>query len=335
MSTTTPDLQTMTMTELIQLQTKLAEAIKQRFERSLALMFTDIVGSTPYFSRFGDVAGRQLQQRHYDLLKKALAAHDGRVVDTAGDGAFSCCPSVEAAANVAIDLDTELMTQNLAYSADHQLTLRVGIHWGSVLTDGAVVSGDAVNVCARVASAADPTETWLTQAAFQELPSALRLRCKFVGVVPLKGVAPMPLAKLMCRNSALFPDRVLFREPGEQVLLPAKDVIAFGRLPHSDEVQGNDVVLVVADSEKQKHISRWHFELRRLPRGFVLRSVTEQPTEVDGKLLSKGDEVDIRPGSVVNVAHVLTLEFLATETFQLSSGLGDQTITAPPARAPR
>ena len=43
-----------------------------RFERRRALVFSDVVGSTPYFARFGDEAGRQLQQRHVDLLNAAI-----------------------------------------------------------------------------------------------------------------------------------------------------------------------------------------------------------------------------------------------------------------------
>ena len=41
-----------------------------RFERHLALNFTDIVESTRCFAQFGDEAGRRLRQLHFDLLKR-------------------------------------------------------------------------------------------------------------------------------------------------------------------------------------------------------------------------------------------------------------------------
>ena len=46
----------------------------------LALVFSDIVGSTPYFERFGDAAGHQLQQLHFDVLGRCLPARGGRVI---------------------------------------------------------------------------------------------------------------------------------------------------------------------------------------------------------------------------------------------------------------
>src|SRR5438876_508462 len=62
------ELEQLTMTEIIRLQDTLSQVLKRRFEKNMALVFTDIVGSTPYFQRFGNEAGRGRQQRHFDLL---------------------------------------------------------------------------------------------------------------------------------------------------------------------------------------------------------------------------------------------------------------------------
>ena len=44
----------------------------------------------------------------------------------------------------------------VVYAArDHQLQVRIGVHWGPVLTDGQIVSGDSVNLCARVAASSN------------------------------------------------------------------------------------------------------------------------------------------------------------------------------------
>jgi predicted component of type VI protein secretion system len=59
-----------------------------------------------------------------------------------------------------------------------------------------------------------------------------------------------------------------------------------------------------------RQISRWHFELRRYPDGFVLRNISQGQTEVDGVPVPKGSELRIQVGSVVRVARVLTLTFL-------------------------
>src|SRR5947208_13902327 len=104
------------MTELIQLQTSIGEALKRRFEKHLCLAFSDVVGSTPYFARFGDAAGRGLQQRHFDVLNRALEKHGGRVVDTAGDGAFTVFLPAEAAASTFLTMENLISMPNASYA---------------------------------------------------------------------------------------------------------------------------------------------------------------------------------------------------------------------------
>src|SRR4051812_10312414 len=91
------EFENLSLAEIIRLKDELSQTLKRRFERNLCLGFTDIVGSTAYFSRFGDEAGRGLQQRHFDALNHVLEKGGGRIVDTAGDGAFTCWQSVEGA----------------------------------------------------------------------------------------------------------------------------------------------------------------------------------------------------------------------------------------------
>jgi class 3 adenylate cyclase len=80
-------LETLSLTEIIRLQNQLSDVVTRRFEKPLALCFSDIVGSSQYFARFGDEAGQRLQQQHVDLLSEALTGTDGRIIHTAGDGA--------------------------------------------------------------------------------------------------------------------------------------------------------------------------------------------------------------------------------------------------------
>src|SRR5262245_50807820 len=106
------DLETLTLTEAIRLQARLSTYIDKTFQRDTALVFSDIVGSTAYFARFGNEAGRSLHQRHLDLLQLVVADRGGRIVDTAGDGAFLCFAGVEGACNAMIDLQRRIMADN-------------------------------------------------------------------------------------------------------------------------------------------------------------------------------------------------------------------------------
>lgn len=299
----------LSMTELIRLQDVLSKAIVRRFEKRLALVFSDVVGSTPYFARFGDEAGRKLQQRHTDLVAHAIAS-GGRIVDTAGDGVFVCFEDVTKAVRAMVALLRSIVDDNDARAVEHRLHVRIGIHAGPALTDGTLVSGDAVNFASRVAGSAASGELRISQAAFNELADAeLRLRSHRHRNVELKGVqAPHDLFSVEWLDATKFPTKVRF-EDGSELRLPTLDVIRFGRLRDQGDGTGNDVVITLSDPNLQSRVSRWHFELHRRAAGFILKSVSASTTEIDGKTVGRGEEVLLPPGAKVKLGGAVTLEF--------------------------
>ena len=146
-----------------------------------------------------------------------------------------------------------------------------------------------------------------------------------VVLLAIKGFAdPVELMRLEWRDPDRFPGAVRIHETGEEILLPDKEVVTFGRLRDIDGVEANDVVLVLPDPELANQISRWHFELRREADGVVLHAVSTRPLEVDGRPLARGEHALVEAGSIVRVARVVTLTFVSR-----SPAAGDTTGTAP------
>jgi len=302
------DLGTLGLTEIVRLQNQLQLELRRRFERTLLMAFSDIVGSTPYFARFGDAVGRQLHQLHFDLLGQAAADAQGRIVDAVGDGVFCVFPGVEAGVRGIVAFERAMARENAARAREHQLAVRIGLHWGSVLTDGAVVTGDSVHVAARVARAAEPGGVCLTRQAFLEFGPSLRLLCRAIGTRELKGVAqPVELLELDWRDPAAFPRQVLIEETGQQIALPQQDIVSFGRLHEPDGPRANDIVLSHPDPDRTRQISRWHFELRRAPDGLRLRTLSDGVTTIDGRPVERGIDVPVSRGTRIGVAETLTL----------------------------
>lgn len=301
----------LTMTEIIRLQTALSQELARRFERTVALVFTDIVESTRYFAQFGDEAGGRLQQLHFDLLERSVSTRGGRIVDKAGDGAFVVFDSAIDAADAMVGLQQLVSTENQNRPRPHQLNLRIGMHWGPVLTDGEVVTGDSVNLCARIASAAQPAQIRLSREVSTQLDLAQRQRCRPLDSVPLKGITrPVELLELPWRDHARFPGQVLIHESGESLALPPLDTLCFGRGESAQRPGMHDVILAVPDTMATRQISRRHFELLSRADGYVLKPLSGQLTEVDGVVVQRDQEWPIGPGSVVRLAQVVTLEFL-------------------------
>ena len=306
----------LSMTEIVRLQSLLQQELTRRFERQMLLVFSDIVGSMPYFTRFGDAAGRQLQQLHFDLLEQGTGPFQGRVVDTAGDGAFLVFADAGSAVQSVVAVQRLVSQLNLSRARAHQLQLRMGLHWGPVLTDGSAVSGDSVNLCSRVAASAAAGEIRLTRAVFQELGSAGRMQCRALGVVELKGVRdPTDVLALDWRDRSLFPTQLRIEETHEIIDLPLQDIITFGRLREHEGLAANDVVLSHPDPQQARHISRWHFELRRRIDGFWMRSLSDSVTEVNGQPAPRGQDVPVKPGDRIRLAGALTLVALQSSRF--------------------
>jgi class 3 adenylate cyclase len=307
------DFSTLGMTEIIRLQNLLQQELTRRFERRAALAFCDIADSTAYFERFGDAAGRQLQQLHLDLLAECLPPRQGRIVDTAGDGAFLTFPGADAAVEALIDFQHRVSVDNATRSREHQLQVRIGAHWGPVLTDGTTVTGDSVNLCARVSGSARGGEMRITRDLYYELAPKHRLHCRPLGAAELKGVTrEVELLALDWRDRSVFPTRIRLEEVGEELELPQQDIVSFGRLRELEGRPANDVVLTLPDPLQAQQISRWQFELRRFADGYRLRPVSDAVTEVDGAAVAKGREVTVRPGTEVRVGRVLSIRFLAS-----------------------
>ena len=300
----------LSMTDIIRLQTMLSSALARRFEQKSALVFSDVVGSTPYCARFGDEAGRKLQQNHIDLVQRASAPVQGRIVDTAGDGAFLCFPDVDRAASAMVELLNLISAANVNCAREHQLAVRIGIHFGPVLSDGAAVSGDAVNYCARVAASADAGEIRVSREAFLAFADVhFRLKCRNLPPAILKGIdRPANLMRLDWRDHTIFPTCVRL-EAGETITLPDQDIISFGRLKERDGIPANDIVLRCRDEAQTLKISRWHFELRRTSACLMIRVLTSAETTLNGQIFEKGTECQIRAGDCVRVGDALSLYF--------------------------
>jgi pimeloyl-ACP methyl ester carboxylesterase len=149
-------------------------------DRMLAtVMFTDIVSSTATAAELGDKGWRDLVERHHGLVRAMLGRYRGQEIDTAGDGFFATFDGPARAVRCA---------QAICHAVpDLGIQVRAGVHTGEVEMIAGKVGGIAVNVGARIASRADPSEV-LVSHTVQGLVSGAGLLFEDVGEHELKGV---------------------------------------------------------------------------------------------------------------------------------------------------
>lgn len=304
------DFESLTLREIIRLQNQLSTCLARRFEKWLAIIFSDIVGSTAYFQRYGDQAGRQIHQQHLDLLAANLEGSDGRIVDTAGDGALLAFTRIEDATEFSIRFHRARWHAYRSTLPEHRWQTRTCIHWGPTLTDGTTVAGDTVNLCAKLAATAHPEQILMTSQAVSELPKQYRPACQPVDSIQLLGLpGTFETFQLHWRDPREMPRYLVILETGQQIAIPDKSVISCGRFSDQTSGNSNDIILALPDPLLSQRISRWHFELRSEDDQLFLRAVSDKPTVVNGINLQKGEKATIENGARVQLSGVMTLTF--------------------------
>jgi predicted ATPase/class 3 adenylate cyclase len=135
----------------------------------LTLLFTDIEGSTRLLQRLGN-AYVDVLQRHHAIVRRHLAFHSGREVDTEGDAFFAVFSDVDAAVNAAAAIQRAL--RHAAWPNGEQIRVRMGLHTGRPTALGSAFVGLDVHVAARICAAANGGQVLLSSATAAGCDSA-------------------------------------------------------------------------------------------------------------------------------------------------------------------
>ncbi|HEV8339344.1 MAG TPA: adenylate/guanylate cyclase domain-containing protein [bacterium] len=135
--------------------------------RLITIFFTDIVGSTAMAEKQDPEEWRQTVARLHSTVGMIVQQHQGRVAQYLGDGLlalFGAQTASEHDTENAIRAALAVQTAVSAMDGAHPIQIRVGIHTGLVVVGELgseakkefTATGDAMNLAARVQSAAPP-----------------------------------------------------------------------------------------------------------------------------------------------------------------------------------
>ncbi|MCS6799064.1 MAG: DUF5939 domain-containing protein [Myxococcota bacterium] len=133
----------------------------------LAVLFTDLTGSTAMYERMGDARAFALVQRHFRTMRAIVERHEGAVVKTMGDAIMACFTTARAAVAAAL----EMIRTHERVCAGESIGLKVGVHEGSCLAvranDRLDFFGTTVNVAARLQARASSGQLVLHESLAQ------------------------------------------------------------------------------------------------------------------------------------------------------------------------
>lgn len=137
--------------------------------KTVTVLFCDVVGSTPLGERLDPEVLRRLMSRYFDAASAALERHGGTVEKFIGDAVMAVfgLPALHEddavrAVRAAVELRATLVTLDDEFERDYgaRIGIRIGINTGEVVAGEGqtLVTGDVVNVAARLEQSAAPGE---------------------------------------------------------------------------------------------------------------------------------------------------------------------------------
>lgn len=131
---------------------------------TIAVLFTDLVGSTAMYSRTGDAPAFRIVTDHFGAIREIVARCEGAIVKTIGDAVMAVFSDPAGCFRAAAELDR--CVQSITCEG-MSLRLRVGMHAGPCIAmranDRIDYFGTTVNLAARLESVANAGEVTMAR----------------------------------------------------------------------------------------------------------------------------------------------------------------------------
>ena len=155
--------------------------------KTVTIVFCDVMGSTALGERLDPEALRRVMSRYFDEMKVSIERHGGAVEKFIGDAVMAvfgiplvheddALRAVRAAADMRVALD--LLNKELEREHGVTLAARIGVNTGEVVagaSEQTLVTGDTVNVAARLEQTASPGEILLGESTHRLVRDAVEV----------------------------------------------------------------------------------------------------------------------------------------------------------------
>jgi class 3 adenylate cyclase len=164
----------------------------------VAIMFTDLKGSTELYDALGDASAYNLVRDHFSFLSDRVQRNHGFVVKTVGDAVMAAFSRPDDAVRAALAIQDDVASFNTARGGGASATpivLKLGLHAGPCIsvTTGDVLDyfGATVNIAARLEHRCCGGELVVSEAVAQdaEAAEALADRTQIGETAMLRGVS--------------------------------------------------------------------------------------------------------------------------------------------------
>jgi class 3 adenylate cyclase len=143
--------------------------LQKRLTKEINILFTDITGSTTFFKTHGDISGRLMLQRHYDMLSPIINYYEGTIVKIMGDSIMAIFYDSYKAVKAAIQMQRKLSEYNVNLPWNELIRIRIGINFGKGIIEDNDVYGNVVNEASKLISIGQPEQILVSESIYEKI----------------------------------------------------------------------------------------------------------------------------------------------------------------------
>ena len=157
--------------------------------RLAAILAADVAGYSRLIGADESGTLRALKAIRAELIDPTIAAHNGRLVKTTGDGLLVEFGSVVDALGCATEVQARMADRNANVPTEARIEFRIGINVGDIVVEDGDIFGDGVNVAARLEALATPGGICVSARVQEDAAGKLDLAFEDMGEQALKNIA--------------------------------------------------------------------------------------------------------------------------------------------------
>lgn len=166
---------------------------------TVAMMFTDIVGSTDITQEKGDATAQKIVHAHNEIVRGALNKCGGNEVKHTGDGIMATFIGISRSVDAAILMQKGVDQHNKSHS-NLPLHLKIGIHAGETIVEDKDHFGTTVQLSARIVNKCGADQIYVSETV-RGICAGKDLVFKNLGETDLKGFKePVTLFEVMWKE---------------------------------------------------------------------------------------------------------------------------------------
>ena len=155
-------------------------------DRKIAvILVADVVGYSKHMER-DENATLKAYAECEKILKTCLKKYKGSIFNTAGDSALAEFPSAVNAVECGVAFQNDIKKRNESDKTEVKLAFRIGINMGDVVKKEGNLSGDGVNIAARLEALAQPNGISISKSVYDLVVPKTKMTFNDLGVQKVK-----------------------------------------------------------------------------------------------------------------------------------------------------